>query len=466
MTVSMLRPRYSRQRPAGWQLVLSLSASVLFGACSPSPAGEERLDLMVNDLGGGPPVTNGSRSYRTAQPKRGLPREAPAPDEITVFLGGDVMTGRGIDQALPHPGDPKLQEVVVRDARRYVGLAERANGPIRRPLDFDYVWGDALQELERTAPDVRVINLETSVTRSDQFWGGKGIHYRMNPANLPVLTAAGIDCCTLANNHVLDWGHSGLADTLEALRQAGIRTAGAGAEIGAAQAPAILAVEGKGRVLVFAFGFPDSGIPAEWAASENRSGVNLLEDFSDETVQRVAQIVAGVKRDGDVAIASIHWGSNWGYQVPDRHRRFAHRLIDSARVDLVHGHSSHHPRGLEVHQGKLILYGAGDLLNDYEGISGYERFRGDLSLMYFAGVRVANGELVRLRMVPLQIRRFRLRRASSRDAKWLRDTLNQASQPFGTTLELNPDDGNLQLRWSTSGAPAKEPPGRAPSESS
>lgn len=54
------------------------------------------------------------------------------------------MTGRGIDQALPHPVDPVLYEPYVRDAREYFALAEKANGPIPRPLNFDYIWGDAL----------------------------------------------------------------------------------------------------------------------------------------------------------------------------------------------------------------------------------------------------------------------------------------------------------------------------------
>lgn len=421
--------------------LLTVIAVLFSAACGPARESE------------GPPKMK-TTAGQSAPTELDQPQQDRAPNEITIFLCGDVMTGRGIDQALPHPGDPTLQEAVVKDARRYVNLAERVNGPIFRPLDFDSVWGDALQELQRTAPDVRIINLETSVTQSERFRKNKGIHYRMNPANVPVLTAAGIDCCALANNHVLDWGRAGLSDTINALRKANIRPAGAGENLKEAQAPAILPVEGKGRVLVFSFGFADSGIPIEWAAGENSPGVHLLEDFSESSVQRVADAVRAAKRDGDIAIASIHWGSNWGYPAPNRHRRFAHRLIDVAEVDLIHGHSSHHPRGMEVHRGRLILYGAGDFVNDYEGISGYERYRGDLSLMYFASLRPAvgpssgaGGELVRLRMVPLQMRRFQLRRASPQDAAWLRDALTRAGRPFGTSLELIPDDGTLRLQW-------------------
>jgi poly-gamma-glutamate capsule biosynthesis protein CapA/YwtB (metallophosphatase superfamily) len=176
---------------------------------------------------------------------------------VTLFLCGDVMTGRGIDQILPHPSRPQLYEAYMRSALSYVTLAERVTGPIRRPVDFPYIWGDALAELNRIQPDVRIVNLETAVTTSEDAWPDKAIHYRMHPANVPCLTAAKIDCCVLANNHVLDWGRRGLLETLAVLHQAGIRTAGAGRNRSEAAAPAVIELPGKGRVLVFACGLPD-----------------------------------------------------------------------------------------------------------------------------------------------------------------------------------------------------------------
>jgi poly-gamma-glutamate capsule biosynthesis protein CapA/YwtB (metallophosphatase superfamily) len=86
----------------------------------------------------------------------------------TLFVCGDVMTGRGVDQILAHPSAPQIQEPYARDARDYVALAEEANGPIARPVSPAYVWGDALQELERVVPEARSINLETSVTTSTE----------------------------------------------------------------------------------------------------------------------------------------------------------------------------------------------------------------------------------------------------------------------------------------------------------
>ena len=87
---------------------------------------------------------------------------------LSLMLCGDVMTGRGIDQVLPHPSEATLYEPFVKSAIEYVRIAERANGPIRAPVPFEYVWGDALEALAERQPDVRIINLETAVTRSDR----------------------------------------------------------------------------------------------------------------------------------------------------------------------------------------------------------------------------------------------------------------------------------------------------------
>lgn len=367
-------------------------------------------------------------------------------DPVTLFVCGDVMTGRGVDQVLPHPSDPTLHERYVTDANGYVELAERENGPIERPVDFAYIWGDALDELERVAPDVRLINLETSVTESDDAWSGKGIHYRMHPQNVPCLTAAEIDCCSLANNHVLDWGYAGLTGTLETLEHAGVHYAGAGRNLKEAQAPAIIDVEDKGRVIVFALGSLTSGIPPRWRATEDGPGVNLIDDMSEQTVHHVRDAVQTVRQPADIVIASIHWGGNWGYEIPQTQRDFAHQLIDEAGVDLIHGHSSHHVKGIEVYEGRPILYGCGDFINDYEGIKGRESYRGDLGLMYFPSIDPSTGKLAHFELTPTQIRRFRVNRASTPDAVWLCDTLNRQGEEFGTQAVLNNDD-TLTLHW-------------------
>jgi poly-gamma-glutamate capsule biosynthesis protein CapA/YwtB (metallophosphatase superfamily) len=365
---------------------------------------------------------------------------------ITLFFCGDVMTGRGIDQILPHPCKPHLFEPYMRSAQGYVELAEEIHGPIRRPVDFAYIWGDALPELERAAPQARIINLETAVTDAEDAWPGKGINYRMHPANVPCLTAARIDCCVLANNHVLDWGYAGLKETLAALRAAGMGTAGAGNDETEAAAPGIIDLDRGARVLVFAFGLESSGVPAEWAAHKSRPGVNFLADLAPRAADAISGRIAACKRTGDIAVASMHWGGNWGYDIPGEHQAFAHRLMDAGSIDLIHGHSSHHPLAIEVYRHKLILYGCGDFLNDYEGIWGHESYRPDLSLMYLPTIDPASGELTSCDLLPMKIRGFRLNRVPREDALWLQRLLTREGARFKTRVEPGTDRA-LRLQW-------------------
>ncbi|HHY48884.1 MAG TPA: poly-gamma-glutamate biosynthesis protein, partial [Alphaproteobacteria bacterium] len=175
-----------------------------------------------------------------------------------------------------------------------------------------------------------------------------------------------------------------------------------------------------------------------WAATASRPGVNLLPDLSEATAAHLGEHARHDGRPGDVLIASVHWGDNWGYGIPASHQRFAHALIDHG-FDLVHGHSSHHAKGIELHRGKLVLYGCGDLLDDYEGITGHEAFRGDLALMYLPELDSATGRLISLEMLPLQIRRFRLNRASPGDAAWLAEVIARESARLGTAVGMRGD---------------------------
>lgn len=207
-------------------------------------------------------------------------------------------------------------------------------------------------------------------------------------------------------------------------------------DIGSSSSSSEFAAQGRGRLLVWAVGHHSSGIPEEWAAGPGQPGVALTE-LTGGGAERITARVRAAKRPGDVVVVSIHWGSNWGFEVPSEQRRFAHALIDGgervcfgrgrarvltgllcppavlrlwsacgegwysqrpqpscpvlpvcgsvvislsnngghapllclpAGVDVVHGHSSHHLKGAELYRGRLVAYGCGDLISDYEGI--------------------------------------------------------------------------------------------------
>jgi poly-gamma-glutamate capsule biosynthesis protein CapA/YwtB (metallophosphatase superfamily) len=356
------------------------------------------------------------------------------------------MTGRGIDQVMPHPVPPILYERWVRDARDYVRLAERVNGSIAAPVPPHYIWGDALAEIERVSPQLRVVNLETAATRCDAAQPHKGIHYRMHPSHVDCLTAARIDACSLANNHVLDWGSDGLRETLDTLHRHGVRTSGAGVDLDAACAPAVLAAGAGARVLLSAWATPSSGVPFDWAAQPGRPGVALLPELDEDAALRVAAQVARERAPGDIVVVSLHWGANWVDEVPVEHRAFAHRLIDLGAADVVHGHSSHHALPIELYRGRLILYGCGDLVNDYEGIEPHGSQRCDLGCLYFAGVERGSGLLRRLEIVPMRLQRFQLVRALPADCDYLACLFNDGGARLGTCVE--PTAGGWLLRWS------------------
>jgi poly-gamma-glutamate capsule biosynthesis protein CapA/YwtB (metallophosphatase superfamily) len=355
---------------------------------------------------------------------------------FTLFFGGDAMLGRGVDQILPYPGSPRLHEPVVDDARDYVDLAAARHGPVPRAVSPAWIWGDAPAELARHHARVRIVNLETAVTDGGAPAASKSIHYRLSPPNAVALNALGVDVAHVANNHVLDWGVPGLRDTLVHLDERGIAHVGAGRDLAAATARATLVREGR-RVFVTGVCSRDCGVPADWRAGHGKDGVALLPSLHDDVADVLAERATRGRRRGDVVVVSIHWGSNWGDAIPPAHVRFARRLVQ-AGVDVVHGHSSHHVRAVERHGRGVILYGCGELIDDYEGIAPHGPWRSDLVLLYFVGFDDDGGPPT-LTMTPMRLRRLRLERADPHERRALFDALKRASAPGGAALACRAD---------------------------
>lgn len=328
------------------------------------------------------------------------------------------MTGRAIDQLFASHNADDFGKPGHVPAQQYRDWSAACNGALQTPVEHDYIWGEALAAFDHAQADFRLVNLETAITRSDA-WEKKAFNFRMHPDNLPCLAEAKLDCCALANNHILDFGHAGLVETLESLARAGIGYAGAGRDSREAQQACVRELPQGIRILVFSWGCADSGVRPHWQAGPASPGVNFLPDFTENTARHMAEQVLSVRRPGDIVIASIHWGENWVREIPARHRWLAHYLIDHVGVDVVHGHSSHHPLGMEIHQGKLVLYGCGDLINDYEGKPQFQPMKPSLGALYFADLDIRTGHLHSLKFQPVQRRRFRLDMPSKEDSDWL-----------------------------------------------
>ncbi|MEU7053867.1 hypothetical protein AB0A67_37060, partial [Streptomyces eurythermus] len=99
----------------------------------------------------------------------------------------------------------------------------------------------------------------------------------------------------------------------------------------------------------------------------------------------------------------------------------------------------------EIYRDRLVLYGCGDLVDDYEGIGGYESYRDDLRLLYLVSAEPGTGRLTGARLVPLRARRMRLEHAGAADTAWLRDVLDTHARRHATRVDHGPD-GTLTVR--------------------
>ncbi len=315
-----------------------------------------------------------------------------------VALVGDVMLGRLVDEYLESDEDPC------------------------------YVWGDTQEIIQ--ACDLAICNVECVIADSGNPWHeeSKAFHFRSRAKNIGVLTCAGIDAVTLANNHSLDFGVSALTEMLSILGTANIGHAGAGNSIKDAMRPAMVKV---GSTNVALLSFTDG--MSEWAATDTSAGIYFVPPDPSSTLwEELLKTVAQTRAKSDFLIVSPHWGPNWGYEVQPLYATWAHGLID-AGADMVFGHSGHVPRGIEIYRNKPIIYSAGDFIDDY-AIS--EDEPNDEGFVYILELDGANPIALRLR--PTIIKNFQARLAGSR-APRIAQQLLQLSKELGTKGHFDHD---------------------------
>ena len=346
-----------------------------------------------------------------------------------------------LEMCLEHPSgnpgmDPGIEEIRAQNA---------AQG--------SYLWGNTLHDLMiQPPPHLKVLNLEYAVTRTidnEDLPMYKAIRYHMHSDNFETIlrgfchathqpmsaTSTAVTPAPVvincANNHGLDYGRKAFEqETLplfERVQDAlNVHMVGCGRNWEQAARPAIVPTSTGTIVRVFGFSAGCSGTPNDWWATATRSGlVGLPALYTRNDVEAAMdmarKVFSAVPQSSDetvptCTVASIHWGPNWALRGENeselRYRReFAHRLIDECGVDLIYGHSSHHVRGMEVYHSKLILYGAGDIINDYEGFenAGEERYN-RLGGIFLVDVDPTNGDFQELRIIPMRMNRLRLER--------------------------------------------------------
>jgi poly-gamma-glutamate capsule biosynthesis protein CapA/YwtB (metallophosphatase superfamily) len=299
----------------------------------------------------------------------------------------------------------------------------------------DYPWGNTLPILR--GADWRLCNLECVISDRGKPWSAypKAFHFRSSARNVAVLQAAGINAVSLANNHVLDYGYDALSEMLEILDRAGIVHSGAGLDD--AQASCLASTEVQGRkigILAVTDNEPD------WEAGPNRPGTFYVPtDLSDSRAINLLHSVRHGSAVVDLLIVSAHWGSNWGYDPPQEHRTFAHALIE-AGADIVFGHSSHVFRGIEIYNGRPIVYGAGNFVDDY-AVDQIER--NDQSFIYV--IEMSDRIPERMCLYPTLIHRCHATLAEGVQARRIADKMDELCAALGTSVTWEQGRQRLEI---------------------
>lgn len=286
-----------------------------------------------------------------------------------------------------------------------------------------YPWDDLLPIFK--SADLKIGNLECALTDYKKPWlkTPKVFHFRSDSKNVNCLVKAGFDVVSLANNHTLDFNIQGLEDTLTALKQVGIKSAGAGLNKAEAKTPAVL---NKSGLTVGFIAFTDN--EPGWEAVQDKPGIFYVPvDLEDKRAKELLHLIKTTKSQVDLLIVSAHWGSNWGYEPPSEHTIFAHAMVDYG-ADVIYGHSAHVIRGVEIYRNRPILYSTGDFVDDY-AVDDIER--NDESLIFT--LEVDNGQPRRLVLYPTVIEDFQARLAGPR-SKSIAAKMGALCREMGTKI--------------------------------
>ena len=299
------------------------------------------------------------------------------------------------------------------------------------------IWGDTLPLF--LSADCRLINLECVISTRGQPWNplSKPFHFRAHPRALEILKAAQVDCATLANNHVLDYGPEALLDCLNLLDQVHILHAGAGAHVDEAMAPAFIESP-HGRIAVVALTDNEPG----WEATQSQPGVHYVgwdsRGLRSPYRERMADLLHRARQSASLVIISAHIGPNWGEPSPAM-RRLAYELLDLGG-DVYWGHSNHTPQGVEIYKDKVIMYSTGDFVDDY-AIDPEER--NDLSFLFM--VEWDTGRIARIRLYPVSIENFGVQLAKGSGMSFLEKSIRRKCATFGTKVEFQENVGTITL---------------------
>jgi len=213
--------------------------------------------------------------------------------------------------------------------------------------DYFHPFENIAPELQ--AGDITLANLEMPLTRRGREYTNKKFRFRARPDSAFALKKAGINVVTLANNHIMDYGVPGLADTLASLMRAGIESVGASGDLTTACMPLITEIKGV-RVAILGYSLT---LPEQFWAGKNRPGTAPLRE------KPVMADIAAAREQADIVIVTVHWGEEGSTRLRDYQPRLARLMIDSG-ADAVIGHHPHILQGIERYKRGIIFYSLGN----------------------------------------------------------------------------------------------------------
>jgi poly-gamma-glutamate synthesis protein (capsule biosynthesis protein) len=316
------------------------------------------------------------------------PREGTGPDpgEIRrVVIGGDIVLDRGQNYMV-------IQQRMGLDfpmGGGYAAITGRTlepnpyseTGTVHQFTAVRTGQAGAVREYLSGA-DLTLANFENPLVENAVYHPEEAT-FTGDPRLMPILEQAGIDGVTLGNNHVLDAGASGLAETLEHLDQAGIERAGAGMDLAEAREPMIFDLGGTRIGVLSHLSIP--GYEWAWATETTPGTAPLVEDVLREDVERLREEV-------DLVVVMPHWGIEYLAQPEPGQVELAHAAVD-AGADLVVGGHAHWPKGMEMYGGAPIFYGVGNFLLD-------QSWSEETSTGIFAEITLYGDRIVQVEPVP------------------------------------------------------------------
>ena len=203
------------------------------------------------------------------------------------------------------------------------------------------------------AADLAMVNLESAVTTRGTP-EPKRFHFRAPPAAYEALRAAGIDVASIGNNHALDYGRVGLADTLDAAKAAGYPVVGAGRNIDEAYAPYLTTIRGV-RIAILAMSQVYE-LAGPWTPTATRSGIAMAHDR-----ERSVAAVRAAREKADIVVVFLHWGTERSNCPNEAQRSFANAMA-AAGANVVVGTHAHVPLAGGFIGRTYVHYGLGNFV--------------------------------------------------------------------------------------------------------